>query len=413
MLFWVIAGLLALVIGALLLLALMRRAGARAAGQSDIQVYRDQLAEIDRDLARGVLAEDEAERSRIEVSRRLLEADKKNAHADIAGDAPQGATVLAAVTVTLVLLGGAFGLYAWIGAPGYGDLPLSLRISEAEKARAERPSQAEMEERLGISFTPPPNADPKFLELMEQLRQAVKDNPEELQGQMLLARNESLIGNFAAAHPAMARVIALKGDAAVAEDYSTYADLLVLAANGFVSPEAEGALQKALELEPRNGPARYYSGLMYAQSGRPDLAFRIWRPLLAESLPNAPWVPPIRAQIEEVAQAAGIRYTPPAASPAPFAPGRGPSAEDVEAASDMTPEERQEMIRGMVDGLAERLADEGGPPEDWARLINALGVLGDRDRAAAIWTEAQTSFADNPQGLATIRAAAQRAGVAQ
>ena len=186
-----------------------------------------------------------------------------------------------------------------------------------------------------------------------------------------------------------------------------------MAANGFVSPEAEGALQKALELEPRNGPARYYTGLMYAQSGRPDLAFRIWRPLLAESLPNAPWVPPIRAQIEEVAQAAGIRYTPPAASAAPFAPGRGPSAEDVEAASEMTPEERQEMIRGMVDGLAERLADEGGPPEDWARLINALGVLGDRDRAAAIWTEAQTSFADNPQGLATIRAAAQRAGVAQ
>ena len=202
----------------------------------------------------------------------------------------------------------------------------------------------------------------------------------------------------------------MKGEAASAEDYATHADLMILAADGFVSPEAEAAINRALALEPRNGPARYYTGLMYAQSGRPDLAFRVWRPLLAESRPDAPWVPPINAQIEQVAQAAGIRYTPPVAN---FAPERGPSAEDMEAAAEMTPEERQEMIRGMVDGLGERLADEGGPPEDWARLINALGVLGERDRAGAIWTEAQTTFAGDAQGLATIRAAAQRAGVAQ
>ena len=62
MLFWVIAGLLALVIGALLLLALQRRAAGGDAPASDIQVYRDQLDEVERDLARGVLAEDEAER---------------------------------------------------------------------------------------------------------------------------------------------------------------------------------------------------------------------------------------------------------------------------------------------------------------------------------------------------------------
>ena len=71
---------------------------------------------------------------------------------------------------------------------------------------------------------------------------------------------------------------------------------------------------------------------------------------------------------------------------------------------------RQAMIRGMVDGLAERLATEGGPAEDWARLIRALGVLGDTDRARAIWDEARTVFADTP-GLPTVQAAAEAAGL--
>ena len=70
------------------------------------------------------------------------------------------------------------------------------------------------------------------------------------------------------------------------------------------------------------------------------------------------------------------------------------------------------MIRGMVEGLALRLAEDGGPPEDWARLIGALGVLGETARARAIWDEARQAFADSPQALAAIRAAAERAGVA-
>ena len=73
----------------------------------------------------------------------------------------------------------------------------------------------------------------------------------------------------------MARVIALKGDAAVAEDFSTYTDLLVLATNGFVSPEAENALQKTLKLKPHNKPTQYYTKLIYTQSEQPNLTFRI------------------------------------------------------------------------------------------------------------------------------------------
>jgi cytochrome c-type biogenesis protein CcmH len=148
-----------------------------------------------------------------------------------------------------------------------------------------------------------------------------------------------------------------------------------------------------------------------AQVDRPDAAFRLWRDLLEESMPGAPWVPPIRAGIEELAARAGVRYELPPREAAPAAPG--PSAGDVEAAGDMDPEARMQMIRGMVAQLSDRLATEGGTAEDWARLINAYGVLGETERARAIWAEAQSVFAEIPEGLATVRAAAENAGVAQ
>jgi cytochrome c-type biogenesis protein CcmH len=65
----------------------------------------------------------------------------------------------------------------------------------------------------------------------------------------------------------------------------------------------------------------------------------------------------------------------------------------------------------MVDQLSQRLATEGGPPEDWARLIRSLGVLGRRDEAGAILTEARAVHAGDATGLAAIEAAARDAGL--
>ena len=79
----------------------------------------------------------------------------------------------------------------------------------------------------------------------------------------------------------------------------------------------------------------------------------------------------------------------------------------------MTDDERTEMIRGMVDGLSDRLATEGGPASDWARLIGALGVLGETERAAAIWNEARDVFAANPGDLALLAQAASQAGLSE
>jgi cytochrome c-type biogenesis protein CcmH len=118
----------------------------------------------------------------------------------------------------------------------------------------------------------------------------------------------------------------------------------------------------------------------------------------------------LERQLPDVAWLAGQhRYELPALSGA--APG--PDAASLEAAQDMTPEERADMVRGMVEGLAARLASQGGPAEDWARLISALGVLGENDRALAILSEAEQVFAAHLADLDTIRDAARRAGVTQ
>ncbi len=403
--FWAVAGLMTLAVAALLLLAMLRgRTGPAAAATYDMRVYRDQLREVDRDLARGTVSEAEAERLRTEISRRLLEADRAAQGKAAGARAPRGLSLVFA-GLTAAVLAGAFGLYWVLGAPGYPDLPLAARIASAEQARAARPGQDAAETAAEASRPAPPEIDPEFADLMARLREAVAERPGDLRGLALLAMNEARLGNFRAAYEAQEALIAARGDAATADDYTDLADLLIGAAGGYVSPRAEAALETALDLDPKHTAARYYYGLTFAQTGRPDLAFRLWRALLAESPPDAPWVPVIEAEMPALAAAAGERWSADEA--------RGPTAADIDAAADMAPEDRAAMIRAMVDGLSDRLAIEGGPPEDWARLISALGVLGETADASAIWTEAQTIFADAPGALETVRAAAIAAGVAE
>lgn len=398
-LFWAVAGGTALA-AFLFLWAAMRRAGMGPGTNPDVALYRDQLAEVDRDERRGIVDPEEAKRIRAEVSRRLLAADR-----DADGTAMRrGGTRGLLVVMALILGAGSLTVYGWLGAPGYPDMPMAERIAMAEEMRANRPGQAEAEAQQ-----PPPaaaSADPEFLALLDRLRAAVATNPGSLEGQAYLADYALRAGFPAEAARAQAAVVGLKGAEATAEDHARLADLLIRAAGGYVSPEAEAALTRALTADPANGAARYYSGVMLAQTGRPDLAFGLWRALLEDSAPGDPWVPLIRERIEGLAALAGVTYTLPPAAP-------GPDAADVAAAAAMTEAERQAMVEGMVEGLAGRLAAEGGPATDWARLITALATLGQTDRARAILDEARSVFAAVPADLETIRAAGAAAGLGE
>ena len=408
MTFWIITTAMAALVALILGRAFWRGGAGDLPDQTDydLRVYRDQLAEVERDVARGVIATEDAERTRTEISRRILAADAHRTDRPDRRAMRSGAVI---GVVVLVLLGGSLGLYLRMGAPGYGDMALQDRIAYADTLRENRPSQQAAVDSLP-PFAEPEDLDPEFATLMKRLRETVAGRPDDLQGHVFLAQNEARLGNFAAAAEAQETVVRLKGETATAEDISDYAELLVLAAGGYVSPQAETGFRAALARDEDDGRARYYLGLMMVQTGRPDIAFRLWDALLRRGPADAPWIDPILAQIEPVAELAGVNYTVPAIGSA-GAPG--PSADDIEAAADMTPAERMEMIGGMVSGLSDRLATEGGPPQDWARLITSLAVLGEGDRARAIYDNAMQVFAGEPAALDIIREAGSKAGVAE
>lgn len=408
MLFWIIISTLTLGVAALLGLTLIRgRVGDAPPAAYDLQVYRDQLREVERDLARGVIGKGDAERIRAEVSRRVLAADAQLKAGGETGGQPRWAGRVMAAICALLLVGGSVLFYTYTGQPGFGDHPQAARIAASEEARANRLSQSEAE-ALAPAQTPAPQISDDFLTLMDKLRKAVKARPNDQQGLTLLVRNEAALGNITAAYQAQAQLINVKGAQATADDYAFLTDLMVTAASGYVSTGAETALRAALARTPEQPTARYYLGLYLWQVDRPDAAFRIWEKLLREGPPDAPWTLLIRRQIEELAWRAGVNYTLPPAENQP-----GPTAGQVEAAQDMSPEDRVKMIRGMVSQLSERLTTEGGSAQEWARLIVAYGVLGETDKARTIWREAQQVFAERPEDLAQIRASAEQASVAE
>lgn len=483
--FWIASGIVAALTGLTIALGFLRARQVSGAADEDLAVYRDQLREVEKDVARGILQPGDAERLRVEISRRILDADRARARHAGARATPAAAR-WAGIAMVPVMVAGAFWLYSTVGAPGYGDMPLASRLEAAREARLQRPGQAVAEAeavaRLGIqgeTLRSRPEPSEGDLALLARLRAVLADRPDDIEGHRLLAASEAALGDYAAAaaaqarvvailgeaageddrrvlselealaggtaalaewqarladrpddleghrelvrralalddlgaaHRAQAQVVAILGDEATADDHVALADLMIIAAGGYVSPEAEAALEKALRRDPRHPLARYFTGLMFTQNDRPDLAFDLWRQLLEESTPDAPWVPSIRAQIEMVAMRAGVSYSLP---PSGSSPARGPSDDDIAAAAELDPEARADMIAGMVEGLARRLSAEGGTADDWARLIAAYGVLGRTEDARVVWTEAQVVFGGRPDDLALIAEAAAGAGVAQ
>jgi cytochrome c-type biogenesis protein CcmH len=199
--------------------------------------------------------------------------------------------------------------------------------------------------------------------------------------------------------------LTLKGADVTNDDRRRMVDLMVTAADGMVSPETEAFVRRILEEDPEDEVALYYMGALYYQTDRADVALRLWRPIAENGDPSSFHVAAVRSQIEDAAFRAGVKYTLP--------DEKGPSAADIANAQDMTEEDRQNMIRGMVAQLAGRLADEGGPASDWARLIGAYGVLGETDKATEVWLEASEVFASSGAAMSTLRAAATAAGVAE
>lgn len=404
--FWIICGALTCFVGLAIAAPFLRRNSALEDAPTaayDLRVYRDQLREVERDLERGVIDPAEAERLRTEIGRKVLAADRA---LETSGTRPGRQNSIGAMAVLALIVAGAFGLYAYIGNPGQKDQPIVARYAEAEDSYRNRPSQEEAEAKAPKPERPAPDAG--YEELIARLRQAVAQNPDDPQGLTLLAQHEERLGNLPAARKAAQHLLEIRGKDASADDHAALAALMTDAAGGTITPEAEAQIAAALAMDRTNARARFLAGVLQWQNGRPDRAFPIWAALLAEGPDDAPWNRIIRQRILDLAWLAGEpNYTPP--EPRTALPG--PNAEDMAAAENLSPEQRQDFIASMVKRLEARLATEGGTPDEWARLISSLVVIGQTDHARDILTEARGRFGSDPEASAQIEAAAQQAGL--
>jgi cytochrome c-type biogenesis protein CcmH len=395
--FWAVAFCLSVAVAAVLIGALRRArdesTASSGAAEADLAVYKHQMLEIDRDLGRGTIGIEEAGRLRAEIGKRVLEADR----ARTAGQSERasGRTgIIAALIVALTLPGGLFA-YWGLGAPGYPDMALAPRLAELDAGIAGRPAQEAELVRLGK----PRDAG---LDSTLSIELAAIGDAAALRDRF---RRHFEAGEFQAAVRTQERLIAAFAAEADANDHANLALALVVEAGGYVSPEAEAQLRESLQRDMGNELSRYLVGEMFLQGGRFDKTFQFWRPIAEGGNPAAPWVVSIRERIETVAGLAGVRYA------LPEAAERGPSAADVAAAGDLSPEDRQAMIDGMVAGFADRLASEGGPVEDWNRLIRSLAELGRVDEAQTIYDEAKLKFAGRAAELSFLRLAAVETGL--
>ena len=410
MTFWLFTIGLSSVIAGFFILVLRSGRAQQDGSASEVSFYKAQLADVERDAARGIIDPQDAQQMHAEIARRILRLDGLQSAA--ADAAPLKQHMISGLFLALALIGGSHLLYLHLGSASYPNLPQAERIERATQLLENRPSLAE----YASSFAPQTQArqiSEDYSSLVAELRSAIADNPSDLKGLRLLARVEAGLQNYSAASDIQSRVLSQLGAQATADDYLDYAELLILSVGGYVAPEAEIALRTALKQDPKNGGVLYYIGLMFNQNDRPDIAFKLWRDLLLKSPQNAPWIDPIRSQIQEVAFYAGVNnFTLPEQLPTTAVTPVAPALSDdtIASAAQLSPKERDNMVKGMVAKLSQRLQDKGGPAEDWARLISAYGVLGDDTAVQNTYQLAVTEFATDPAALALLQNALKSAG---
>ena len=330
---------------------------ARAQNQgSEVVVYKDQLTEIERDLAAGLIAAPEAEAARVEISRRLLAAAGSEPVSEPKSSLKwrRAAAVLALVGLPLV----AIGVYVPLGSPRLQDFPLAQR---------ERGSGSGMAGSLE--------------NLVVQVEQHLEKNPTDGRGWNVLAPVLERLGRFDDAVRAYRNSITYNGESP--ERRSDLGEAISAAAGGVVTAEAKTEFERAHALNADDPKANYFLGLAAEQDGRKDDAATIWRALLAKAPADAPWRPLVQSSLVRVGGG-----TMPALSD-----------ETIAASKDMSEGDRGAMVRGMVERLATRLKQNSDDVEGWLRLVRAYLVMGDRDKAVGASSDARQAVAKDTERL--------------
>jgi len=341
MMFWIVAALLTLGASLAVLLPLASRPKSDSGRDAhDLEVYRDQMAELDRDAARGLIQPADAEQARAEIARRIIRAGSGDgADASVMHFARSGRVLggLAVLAVPLI----SWGLYAALGSPDLPSQPLQERL-------AQNP------------------ADSSVDELIARAEGHLAANPQDGRGWDVLAPVYLRLGRFDEAVTAYRNAIRLEGSTATRE--AGLGEAITDAGDGLVSAEAQRAFEKALKLEPAQPKASFYLATALVQDGKMTEASKAWEAMLALLPGDSPWRSPTEQALAEtkkrLAEAGAEK------------PASGPSQDDIDAAASMSQSDRNAMIETMVAGLDEKLRENPRDPEGWMRLVRSYMVLG-------------------------------------
>ena len=392
MLLWIGLGVLSAGVLAVILRPLLRPASANRTGTADgSAIYRDQLREIDTERERGLLGEGEAEAAHAEVARRLIALDQQPRTTGYPGlsDPALSRIALAFAAVLPVL---AVGLYLQVGAPFVPDQPASARAAPAADTA-------------------------KVDELIQAVELRLHQNPEDGQGWDVIGPVYMKQGRFQEAADAFSNATRILGENT--RRLAGFAESTVLANDGIVTEPARTAYEKLMKLEPARIEPRFWLALAKEQDGKFAAATKDYEALLKDAPADATWRPMVIERLEAIQSKLGLQNsskvaaTPPVRSSIPPSANieRGPSGEDVAAAGKLAPDQRQQMIEGMVQGLADRLKKDARDLAGWQRLIRAYSVMGRKTDALTALATARQTFKDEPLSLAALGNLAESLGL--
>ncbi len=380
MLIWVVfAVLTAAVVAAMIRPFASGGASPVAPEAADLAVYRDQLAEIDADKERGLIGEAEAASARTEVARRLLQradqATTERGDAVTSGEAPrasrstQPALRLTAAVIPLASL----ALYVAYGSPNLPGLPVADRAS--------------------------PTADmASVFELITRVETRLRQQPEDGQGWDVIAPIYLQLQRYGDAAESFGNAMRLLGE--TPKRLAGFAEASFLANNGVVSEAVRASAERLMALEPKRADAQFWLALSKEQDGAFAEALNSYRKILETDPSGSKWRSFAEQRIADVeAQQAGQPVS------------KGPTAQDVTAAGEMSESQRSAMIDQMTERLAARLAKDGKDVNGWTQLMRAYMVLGKKGEAAKAFADAKGHFAGDSKALADIDAAAKALGV--
>lgn len=243
---------------------------------ANVDVLRDQLADLERDRREGTLAEADFATARQELQRRLLDEVDSSA-SEAAGVSEDGPSRKAAISLVLLLPVTALLLYALLGKPEALD-PSRTQAPAAQPAM----TQAQIDE------------------MVARLAARMESNPDDMQGWLMLARSYKSLGRYDDAVKAFAKAEKVINDEP--DLLASYAETLAMASNQGLAGKPQQLVERALKIDAKHAHSLFLAGAaaMQAKDAKKGIAY--WEALLPQVEPGSELDQMLRAGIEQMKQ---------------------------------------------------------------------------------------------------------------